>query len=113
MERVEVFVGERIPRNGVDGEIAPPRRLLDSHRGVAGDRKAAMTSPRLRIASRQRDIDTLDFVDLKTRPDRFDTAERFEDRPQFAGWNPEHFDVDIGRRLVEQAITDPAANDQR
>ncbi len=37
VERIEIFVGERIPRDGVDREVAPPRGFLDGHRRIAGD----------------------------------------------------------------------------
>ena len=42
VERIEVLVGQRIPRDRVDGEVAPPRRLLDRHRR---DRRST-TKPR-------------------------------------------------------------------
>ena len=39
-------LGKRIPRDRVDGEVAPARRLLDRHRGVAFDDEAFVAAAR-------------------------------------------------------------------
>ena len=75
VERVEVFAGQRIVRDRVDGEVAAPRRLFDRHVRIAGDDEAAMPAPGLRIAPRQRHVDVADLVDLEALADRFDAAE--------------------------------------
>ena len=114
MKRIEVLVGQRIPGDRVDGEVASPRRLLDRHRRIAGDGEAAMTASRFRVAPRQRHVDVAELVDLKARADRLDTAERFEQRAQVIGGDAEHFDVDVrATSTSEQPIADPAADNQR
>ncbi|MNC87636.1 hypothetical protein D3C83_33720 [compost metagenome] len=32
MKRIEIFIGERIPSDRVDGEVAAPRRVFERHR---------------------------------------------------------------------------------
>ena len=55
--RIDVLAGQRVERDGVDGEVAAPRRVLDRHLGIAFDREPAVAASGLRIASRQRDVD--------------------------------------------------------
>ena len=116
VERIEVLGGQRIPRNGVDGEIAPPRGLLDRHLRIAGHDEAAMAASGLRVAPRQRHVDVADLVDLEALADRFDAAEPFEKRAQSISSQPENLEIDVrllGFRQAEQPIAHPAADDQR
>ena len=114
VERIEVLAGQRIPGDGVDGEVAPARRLGDRHVRIAGDDEAAVAASRLRIAPRQRHVDVADLVDLKAFADRFDAAERLEQRAQTIAGEAEDLEVDVARLgQAEQPIADPAADDQR
>ena len=54
VERVEVGVGQRIPGDRVDREVAPPRRFLRRHVRIAAHRECAMAAADLRLAARQR-----------------------------------------------------------
>ena len=107
-------LGQRIPRDRVDGEVAPPRRLGDRHVRIAGDHEAAMAASRLRFAARQRHVDVADLVDLKALADRLDAAERFEQRAQTIAGKAEHLEVDVARLgQAQQPIANPAADNQR
>jgi hypothetical protein len=46
-KRIEVFVSQRIPRDGVDREIAPAGGLLDGHVGIANDDEPLVSAPSL------------------------------------------------------------------
>ena len=56
-ERIEILVGERIPGDGVDREVAPSRGLLDGHRRIAGDVKPLVPASRLRLSAGQGHVD--------------------------------------------------------
>ena len=71
-----------------------------------------MSSSGFRVASWQRDIDVADFVDLKTRANGFDAPERLEQGGQMIRWYTEDFDINVGRRHLEQTIAHAAADDQ-
>ena len=55
-ERVLVRAGERVPRDRVDGEVAPPCRLAHRHRGIAldGETRVATPAPSTRVAAARR-----------------------------------------------------------
>ena len=91
------------------------RRAASSmrHRRIAGDGEPLVAAARLRLAPRQRDVDVADLEDLKAFADRLDAADRFEQRPQAIGGQAEHLEVDVLRRLAEQPIAHPAADDER
>ena len=56
--RIEVLVGQRIPGDRVDREVAAPRRLLDrQRRGRPSTSNARWPRPTLRLAARQRHVD--------------------------------------------------------
>ena len=100
---IEVLVGQRIPGDRVDREVAPPRRLVDRHDGIAGDDEAAVSAAGLRVAARQRDVDVADLVDLEAFADRFDASEGFEHRAQAIAGDAEDFEVHVRRaRPAEQ-----------
>ena len=113
VERIEVLVGQRIPRDGVDGEIAPPGGLLDRHVGIADDDEPLVSAPGLRVSPRQRHVDVAELEHLKALADRLDAAERLEHAPQPFARHAEHLDVDVRRLVSEQAVADPAADDER
>ena len=79
-KRIEVLVGQRIPADRVDREVAPPGGLLERHVGIAGDGEALVAAARLRLAPRQRDVDRAHLVDGEALSDRLDTAESGEQR---------------------------------
>jgi hypothetical protein len=51
VEWIEVLVGQRIPADGVDREVAPARRLLEGHRRIAGDGEPFVPAAGLRLAA--------------------------------------------------------------
>ena len=112
-KRIEVFVGQRIPRDGVDGEIAPPGGLLDGHVGIADDDEPFVSAPGLRVSPRQRHVDVAELEHLKALADRLDAAKCLEHAPKPFARHAEHLDVDVRRLVSEQAVADPAADDKR
>ena len=76
VERIDVLAGQRIPGDRVDGEVAPPRRLLDRQRRIAGDGESLVPAAGLRLAPRQRHVDVADLVDGEALADGVDRPER-------------------------------------
>ena len=76
VERIDVLAGQRIPGDGVDGEVAPPRGLSRRQVRVARHREAAMSASGLRLAPRQRDVEPGHLVDGEALADGVDAAER-------------------------------------
>jgi hypothetical protein len=113
VERIDVFVGERIPGNRVDREIAPARGVLNCHRWSAGNLEAAMSAPHLGLAAGQRHIDLGDLVHREALADGVDGAEPLEERTQHAGRDAVDLDIDVLRGPAHQAIANPAADDER
>ena len=54
---IEVLAGQRVPRDRVDGEVPPPRRLLEGHRRVALDHERFVPAAALRFAAGQCHVD--------------------------------------------------------
>ena len=113
VEWVQVLAGERIPRDGVDGEIAAARGVLERQVRIPCHLEAAMAATRFRLAAGQRHIDVAGFINLKTATDGFDAPPRFEDLPQPLGGEAVHFDVDVLRLAAHQTVAHPAADDER
>ena len=95
VKRIEIFVGERIPADRVDREVAPPRRLLERHRRIAFDGEALVSAAGLRFAARQRHVDVAELVDRKRLADRLDAAQRLQQREQRVLRDAEDLDVEI------------------
>ena len=110
--RIEVFTGQRIESNGVDGEVAPSCGFRERHLGVAFDGEPAMFPAGLRIPPRQRDVDIADLVDGKALADDVDAAEAGEEVAQLAGGNAEHLEIDVLRDATHEAIAHPSTDDQ-
>jgi hypothetical protein len=109
---------ERIPPDGVDGEVAPARRLLERHRGVALHLEPLVPAPLLRLAAGQRHVDVSSarrhhLVHGEALPDRLHPAELFEDGQQAFDCQAEHFEVDVLRRPSEQPVAHPPADQER
>ena len=111
--RVEIFIGERIPGDGVDREVAAARRFLDRKVRIAGHLEAAMPASDLRFAPRQRDVEVRDLVDGEALADGVDGAERGEHVLEPIRGEAEDLEIDILRIAPEQLVADPAADDQR
>ena len=45
LEWIEIFAGERIPSDGIDGEVATPGGVLERHRRIASDRESLVPRP--------------------------------------------------------------------
>ena len=78
-------LGQRIPGDRVDGEVAPPAASSTPIDGSPLMIEAPVAASRLRFAARQRHVDVADFVHLKAFADRLDAAERLEQLPQSLG----------------------------
>ena len=113
VERIDVLAGQRIPGDGVDGEVAPARRLVERQVRIARDREAAMPAAGLRLAARQRHVEARDLVDGEALADGVHAAERREQLLQPRRVDAEDLEVDVLRRPSQQAVAHPAADDQR
>jgi hypothetical protein len=51
VERIEVFVSERVPGNSVDREITTTRRLFKRHQGIASDDEPLVSATRFRLTA--------------------------------------------------------------
>ncbi len=111
--RIEVLLRQRIPGNGVDGEVAPPRGFVERHVRIARDGEAAMPAAGLGLAAGQGHVDRAELVDGEGLPHGLDAAERGQQPLQVVLRNAEHLEVEILRRAAQQAIADEAANGQR
>ena len=110
--RVQVLAGERVPEHRVDREVAPARGLRDRQVRVAGDLKALVPAPDLRLAAGERHVHAADLVDREALADRVDAAERLEQRAQGAGGHAVDLEVEVLRRASEERVAHPAAHDQ-
>ena len=81
VERIEDLARQRVARDRVDREIAPPRRIRDrAGSGSPSTENPLWPAPGLRLAPRQRDVDVADLVDREALADRIHPAEPFEQR---------------------------------
>ena len=113
VKRIEIFVRERIPADGVDREITPPRRLLEWHRRIALDGEALVAAAGFRFPARQGHVNRAQFVDGKGLADRLDAAQRLQERLQRLLRDAEHLEVEVLRSASQQAIADESADAQR
>jgi hypothetical protein len=113
VEGVDVVAGQRIPHDGVDGKVTPPRGFRRGHCRIAGDREPLVPASGFRLAPWQRHIDVLDFVDRERLSDRFDAAKRFKQPAKLLFGDAEHLHVDLVGIATEQLVADEAADDER
>src|SRR5262245_50250693 len=113
VERIFVLAGQGIPGNGVDREVAAAGGVCNRQVRVAHDVEAAMASAGLRLTARQRHVEIAELVNLKAFADRLYPAKCFEDLAQARGVNSVDLQVDILGVAAEEAIADPASNNQR
>ena len=113
VEGILVGAGQWIPRDRVDGEVAPARRLAQRQRGIAGHGEALVPPAGLRLPPRQRHVHVRDLVDGEAFADDVHAAEGAQDVLQAIRVDAEDLDVDVFRRMPHQAIADPSADDQR
>ena len=107
-----ILVRQRIPRDGVDGEVAPARGFLGVMDGSPVTSKPVWPRPDLRLAPRQRHVDVADLVDREALADRVDRADRARAGRSRSG----PCRTPRCRRpssSAEQPIADPAADDER
>ena len=97
-----------------------PRSFLNRHRRIALDDEAFVSAGGLGFAARQPDVDVADFVDGETLPDGLDLAEWREDGRQVVGANAKDLHIELFHRVrgvglgrLQQAISDPTADDER
>lgn len=110
-----------IKENGVDGEVAPPRRLLVGHEWIAGDDKTTVATPDLRLTPRQTNIDDerpavvaqADFVDGVGGPDWIDRSVGLEQLPEWLGREVVDFQIVVSPRTTAEGVADPSANEER
>ncbi len=113
VERILVLAGERIPGDGVNCEVAPSRGLFQWEVRLTRHGEAAMPASGLRLAPRQRDVQTCHLVDGEALADGVDAAERFQDLLQTCGVDAKDLEVDVLRRMAHQPVAHPAADDER
>src|SRR5262245_39656154 len=120
VERVLVVVRQRIPRDGVDREVAAPRSFDDVHRRIAVDLEAFVTAASFRLSSRERDVDLTGastrrhhLVVRKTLTDRFDATDGCEQCGQLLLRNSKYLDVDVLRRASPQPVANPSSDHER
>ncbi len=109
---IEVLAGQRIPRDGVDREVAAPRRLRERQPRVAGHLEAAVARRDFRFAPRQRHIDRAELVDREAFADGVDRTEPLEQRLEAVGGQAVHLEVEVFRLAAEQAVPHPTADDE-
>jgi hypothetical protein len=102
--RIDRLVRQRIEQHGVDGEIAPARRLAQRQGGILLHLKAAMPAAGLDVAARQADIEVgrragsgrgtgHDLVHGERLADQVDRAVPLEDRHQLLRAQAEYLEV--------------------
>src|ERR1043166_5667288 len=68
--RIDQLAGQWILEDRVDCEVAAPRRFGNAHRGIAFDHKCLVTSSRLALAARHRNIEVMaQLVNSERLPD--------------------------------------------
>src|SRR5262249_49486935 len=112
VEGIEVLLGERVPQNCVDREVAASCGVLDGHLRIARDVEPAMAAARLRLAARERHVDIARFEHLAALADGLDAAQRLEQRLHAIGRNTKDLDVDVFDGPAHQSIAHPAADDE-
>ena len=102
IEGILVLAGQRIPRDGVDGEVATACGFLDRHRWITADLESLVAPSALRFAAGERHVDVADglvghsqFVDRKAAADGFHSAELLEQRRQPVFGDAEDLEVDV------------------
>ena len=118
VERILVSLGERIPGDRVDGEVAPARRVRDRHGGVALHHEAPVATAGLRLAARERHVDRFageprHLVHRKAVAHRLHAPQVPQQRVQPVGGHTEHLDVHVLRGPLQEPVAHPAAHDQR
>ena len=110
---IEVLPPQRVPGDGVDGEVAAARGLRQRQRGVAGYREAAVAAARLRFGAGEGDVERTELEDREAGADAVDRTESRQHRLQLVRGQAVDFDVDVLRRDAQQLVADPAADQQR
>ena len=113
LKGIEIFVGERIPANRVDGEVAASGGIFERHRRVALDREALVAAAGLRFAARQRHVDGAELVDRERLANRLDAAEGLQQRQQRILRDAEDLHVEVFRWSLQEPIPGEAADAQR
>ena len=112
VERVLVAVGQWVPGDRVDREVAPPAGLFERHRRIACDVEAFVASARLRFTAGKRDVEAGHLVDGKALAHGLDPPERRQERRKLFLDDAEDLEIDVFGGLSPQAVAYPAADDQ-
>ena len=120
VERILILVRQRIPRDRVDREVAPPRHRRSDIDGSPSTVEALMAAPRpwIRgVAARRRSRSPLPrthhLVDRKALAHRLARGRAVPAAQADPPADAEDLDVDVLRGFAAQAIANPAADDQR
>ena len=111
--RVQVLPRQRVPGDGVHGEVAAPRGLRQRQRRIAGDDESPVAAAGLRFGARQGDVERTELEDREAGPDAVDRPQCRKHCPQSVRGEAEDFDVDVLRRDFQQVVAHPAADDER
>ena len=95
VERIDVDVAQRIPRDRVDREVATPGRLARIEARIADHLEPLVSATDLRFAAGQRDVEPGDLVDGEALADGVDAAEPGEERLETRGLEAVDLDVDV------------------
>ncbi len=112
VEGIEVLVGQRIPGDGVDGEIAPAGGFDHAQVRIADDLEPPVAAARFRLPSREGDVEAGDLVDGEALADGVDGAEPGEQLAEAAGVDPVDLEIDVQGGAADEAVPNPAADDQ-
>ena len=112
-ERIEVLVGERIPADRVDREVAAPGGVLERHGRVALDRETGVSAPVLRLAAGQGHVDRAELVDGEGAAHRLHASEGAEQGRQVVLRHAEDLEVEVFRGPPAQPVAHVAAHHHR
>ena len=113
VEGVLIGVGERIPRDRVDREVAAAGGFTRRQLRIPVNVEPFVPAPHLRLAARERDVEAGHLEDGEALADRVHRPEPREQRAQFGGGYAIDLEVHVLRLAPHETVADPAADDQR
>src|ERR1051326_2074432 len=113
-ERVYHLARERGFEDGVDGEVAAARGLLEGHRGVALDVEGPVAAASLALTPRQAHVQILaELVDAERLADDVNAPQAVEQRAQDRRLYPVDLHVPVLRSAPHQTVAHATADHQR
>src|SRR5687767_4206664 len=124
LEWILVRIAERIPGDGVDCEITPPRRLFQAHERVANDPEPLVPWPGFGLAAGKSDVDGVfplppspfplpdHFVDWEALADSLDSSESLKQCRKPLLGDAEDLEVDVLGWAPQQPIAHPSPDNE-